>query len=244
MTAAISRNSDDAVAYDARARIWRDWQMPERAFEDARRALQLAPRSAEVHNTMGTIFFALEQPGEARREFTTAISIDPAAAYAANNLCYLAFLSGDTADAEAQCQRAIALVDPQGRRDVGAAIEVVDVKRLDLLDAASRESELTDYCGALGEAGIRVSLFIDPDPLQVESSLAIGVPVVEIHTGGYAEARDPSTRAIELDRIHQAVALGTGLGLQVNAGHGLDYHNVRAIAAIPGILELLSLIHI
>ncbi len=106
------------------------------------------------------------------------------------------------------------------------------------LDVASRESELTDYCGALAEAGIRVSLFIDPDPVQVESALAIGVPVVEIHTGGYAEARDPGTRAIELDRIHQAVALGTGLGLRVNAGHGLDYHNVRAIAAIPGIREL------
>ena len=108
------------------------------------------------------------------------------------------------------------------------------------LDVASRQSELTDYCGALAEAGIRVSLFIDPNPLQVEASLAIGVPVVEIHTGGYAETRDPNTRAIELDRIHQAVALGTGLGLQVNAGHGLDYHKVRAIAAIPGILELNS----
>ncbi len=106
------------------------------------------------------------------------------------------------------------------------------------LDVASRQSELSDYCGALADAGIRVSLFIDPDPLQIESSLAIGVPVVEIHTGGYAEARDPSMRAIELDRIHQAVALGTGLGLQVNAGHGLDYHNVQAIAAIPGIREL------
>ncbi len=131
LTAAIGRNSGDAVAYDARARIWRDWQMPERAFEDARRALQLAPRSAEVHNTMGTIFFALEQPGEARREFTTAISIDPAAAYAANNLCYLAFLSGDTADAEAQCQRAIAL-EPDlaaARQNLALVVAGTDIAR-------------------------------------------------------------------------------------------------------------------
>jgi pyridoxine 5-phosphate synthase len=106
------------------------------------------------------------------------------------------------------------------------------------LDVASRQTELTDYCAGLAEAGIRVSLFINPDPIQVEAALAIGAPVVEIHTGGYADANDPYTRALELDRIYQAVALGTGLGLNVNAGHGLDYHNVQAIAAIPGIREL------
>ena len=106
------------------------------------------------------------------------------------------------------------------------------------LDVASRESELTDYCGALAEAGIRVSLFIDPDPVQVEAALAIGAPVVEIHTGAYAEAPDSASRDLELARISQAVTLGTGLGLHVNAGHGLDYHNVRAIAAIPGVREL------
>jgi len=106
------------------------------------------------------------------------------------------------------------------------------------LDVASRQFELTDYCAALAEAGIRVSLFIDPDPLQVEAALAIGAPVVEIHTGAYAEARDPASRARELERIQQVVALGTGLGLQVNAGHGLNYHNVQAITAIPGIREL------
>jgi pyridoxine 5-phosphate synthase len=106
------------------------------------------------------------------------------------------------------------------------------------LDVASRQAELGDYCALLAEAGIRVSLFIDPDPLQVEAALAIGVPVVEIHTGAYAEARDPASRALELDRIQQAVTLGTGLGLHVNAGHGLEYHNVQAIAAIPGVREL------
>ena len=106
------------------------------------------------------------------------------------------------------------------------------------LDVASHPSELMDYCAAQAEAGIRVSLFIDPEPVQIEAALAIGAPVVEIHTGAYAEARDPASRALERDRIHQAVALGTGLGLHVNAGHGLDYHNVQAIAAIPGIREL------
>jgi pyridoxine 5-phosphate synthase len=106
------------------------------------------------------------------------------------------------------------------------------------LDVASRQAELTNYCAHLAAAGIRVSLFIDPDPLQVEAALAIGAPVVEIHTGAYAEAPDPASRDRELTRIYQAVTLGTGLGLHVNAGHGLDYHNVQAIAAIPGVREL------
>lgn len=106
------------------------------------------------------------------------------------------------------------------------------------LDVVANQASLTGFCSMLGAAGIRVSLFIDPSPAQLEASAAVGAPVVEIHTGHYADAGDRSTRARELARIERAVELGRELGLQVNAGHGLDYHNVKAIARIPGIREL------
>jgi pyridoxine 5-phosphate synthase len=106
------------------------------------------------------------------------------------------------------------------------------------LDAAGNKEALTEFCAPLAEAGVRVSLFIDPESRQLEAARAIGAPVVEIHTGRFADALDGRTRAAELERIRQAVALGTNLGLQVNAGHGLDYHNVKAVAAIPDVREL------
>ena len=106
------------------------------------------------------------------------------------------------------------------------------------LDVAGNVDGLTDYCAALADVGVRVSLFIDAETAQLEAAKAIGAPVVEIHTGHYADARTPTERARELERIVRAVAIGRELGLQVNAGHGLDYHNVHAIAAIEGIREL------
>lgn len=106
------------------------------------------------------------------------------------------------------------------------------------LDAAGNLAQLTDFCAMLMEADVRVSLFIDAEPRQLEAARAIGVPVVEIHTGRYADAQSRGDRAAELERIRRAVALGVELGLQVNAGHGLDYHNVRAVAAIPDVREL------
>ncbi len=106
------------------------------------------------------------------------------------------------------------------------------------LDAAGNLAQLTDFCAMLTEAGVRVSLFIDAEPRQLEAARAIGAPVVEIHTGRYADAQSRGDRAAELERIRRAVALGAELGLQVNAGHGLDYHNVKAIAGIPNVREL------
>ena len=106
------------------------------------------------------------------------------------------------------------------------------------LDVAGHQSALTDFCSMLADAGVRVSLFIDPDPAQLAAARAVGAPVVEIHTGRYADAHAPEQRTLEFERIRRAVALGLELGLQVNAGHGLDYHNVKAVAAIPGIREL------
>ncbi len=106
------------------------------------------------------------------------------------------------------------------------------------LDVVAARGPLQEYCRALAEAGIRVSLFIDAAPAQLDAAAEVGAPVVEIHTGRYADARGRTARAAELERVRQAVAHGRRIGLQVNAGHGLDYHNVSAVAAIEGIREL------
>lgn len=90
----------------------------------------------------------------------------------------------------------------------------------------------------LAEAGSRVSLFIDPDEAPIRAAARMGAPVVELHTGRYAEAHDEAAREAEFARIERAVALGLSLGLRVNAGHGLHYENVQPIAAIEGISEL------
>lgn len=105
------------------------------------------------------------------------------------------------------------------------------------LDVVSQLPSLRDYCSQLADAGIRVSLFIDADRAQLEAAVAVGAPVVEIHTGHYADAVTRERRSEELQRLREAVDYGVELGLQVNAGHGLDYHNVQAVAAIPAIEE-------
>lgn len=106
------------------------------------------------------------------------------------------------------------------------------------LDVAGQKGKIGEACRRLAHAGVRVSLFIDADPQQLEAAKAAGAPVVEIHTGHYANIDNPHQRHDELVRIQQAVEFGLELGLQVNAGHGLHYHNVQAIAALPGISEL------
>jgi pyridoxine 5-phosphate synthase len=106
------------------------------------------------------------------------------------------------------------------------------------LDVASKLDYMIDYCSELKEAGIRVSLFIDADSKQLDAAKESGAPVVEIHTGHYADAADAASRLAELKRIVDAVEYGNSIGLQVNAGHGLDYHNVASIVAIEGIKEL------
>ena len=105
------------------------------------------------------------------------------------------------------------------------------------LDVAGQLQRVREACARLGEAGIRVSLFIDPDERQLEAAVACGAPVVELHTGAYAEA-DGDGRAAELQRVAEAAAFGDRLGLVINAGHGLNYDNVGEIAAIPQIVEL------
>ncbi|QKT02396.1 pyridoxine 5'-phosphate synthase [Ectothiorhodospiraceae bacterium 2226] len=106
------------------------------------------------------------------------------------------------------------------------------------LDVAGQASRIADACARLAEAQVRVSLFIDADPRQVEAAARAGAPVIELHTGHYADAPDPAARARELARLADAVRVGLAAGLQVNAGHGLHYHNVEAVAALPGVQEL------
>ena len=106
------------------------------------------------------------------------------------------------------------------------------------LDVAGQRARIREACARLAAAGVRVSLFIDADPRQVEAAAEVGAPVIEIHTGHYAEARTREARARELARVAEAVRLGREAGLQVNAGHGLSYENVRPVAALPGIAEL------
>lgn len=105
------------------------------------------------------------------------------------------------------------------------------------LDVAGQVDRVGAACGRLSDAGVRVSVFIDPDERQLEAAVACGAPVVELHTGAYAEAYG-GQRADEQQRIVAAAALGDRLGLIVNAGHGLNYDNVGEIAAIPQIVEL------
>ncbi len=105
------------------------------------------------------------------------------------------------------------------------------------LDVAGQIARVGDACKALGAAGIRVSLFIDPDAAQVEAAQRAGAPVIELHTGTYADT-EGAARAREFERVRTAARLAASLGLTVNAGHGLNYHNVQLIAAIPEIVEL------
>ncbi len=105
------------------------------------------------------------------------------------------------------------------------------------LDVVGGRSRIAEACARLAEAGIRVSLFVDPEPEQLAAAVDCAAPVVELHTGAYAEQRGRGA-ADELSRLRAAVETGRRLGLVVNAGHGLNYHNVRPVATIEGIAEL------
>ena len=106
------------------------------------------------------------------------------------------------------------------------------------LDVQGQQERIKNACQRLASMGIRVSLFIDPELAQIDAALQVGAPVIEIHTGHFAEANEESTRQHEYQRIRTAVAHGIACGLQVNAGHGLNYQNVAEIAALPEITEL------
>ena len=109
------------------------------------------------------------------------------------------------------------------------------------LDLATNPARLVDVIGRLDEAGIRVSLFVEPDPAVMEAAARLKAPVVELHTGAYAEATlsgEDGRVASELARLRAASAHGASLGLEIHAGHGLTEENVGPIAAIPEVVEL------
>lgn len=106
------------------------------------------------------------------------------------------------------------------------------------LDVVGGFSRVSAACARLAAAGIEVSLFIDPEPVQIEAAARAGAPKIELHTGRYADAPDAAVRAVELARLRIGAEHGAALGLVVNAGHGLHYHNVQPVAAIAAIREL------
>ena len=106
------------------------------------------------------------------------------------------------------------------------------------LDVAGQADSVARACRRLADAGIRTSLFIDPEPAQLDASAACGAPVVELHTGAYADATARSAQAHELGRIRAAAEYGDRLGLTIHAGHGLHYHNVQPVAVIDTVVEL------
>ena len=105
------------------------------------------------------------------------------------------------------------------------------------LDVLGQSARIGDAVQALGKSGIRVSLFVDPDPEQIEAAHRAGAPVIELHTGAYSDSTGAAL-AREFERLCAAAKFASRLGLIVNAGHGLNYHNVEPIAAIPEIVEL------
>jgi pyridoxine 5-phosphate synthase len=127
-------------------------------------------------------------------------------------------------------------------RTLPADVCLVPEKRTELtteggLDVAGQQSAIREACARLAGAGIRVALFIDPDAAQVVAAARAGATVVELHTGAYAEA-EGADRARELARLADAARRATAAGLVAHAGHGLDYHNVQPVAALPELAEL------
>jgi pyridoxine 5-phosphate synthase len=106
------------------------------------------------------------------------------------------------------------------------------------LDVAGNLKRMQWACDTLNNTGIEVSLFIDPELAQIDAAVEVGASVVELHTGCYADAKNPLQQRDELERLKAAALYAHSAGLQVNAGHGLNFYNVAAICAIPEIIEL------
>ncbi|OSI11448.1 pyridoxine 5'-phosphate synthase [Neisseria zoodegmatis] len=106
------------------------------------------------------------------------------------------------------------------------------------LDVLAQQDKIAEFAKTLTDAGIRVSLFIDADEAQIQAARDVGAPVIELHTGAYADAETPQERQAQLLRIEEGANFGSDLGLVVNAGHGLTIHNVSPIAKILAIHEL------
>lgn len=125
-----------------------------------------------------------------------------------------------------------------------AAVCVVPERREEVtteggLDAHAQKARVGDCVRRLREAGIAVSLFIDPEPRQIETAAEVGAPFIELHTGAFANAwYDPAARAAEFEKLTQAARLADSLGLTVNLGHGINYTNIRDVRGVPHVHEM------
>lgn len=138
-------------------------------------------------------------------------------------------IAADVVEAALEIRPASATVVPERRQ------ELTTEGGLDLLRRADRIARVVRV---FHERGIKVSLFIDPDPRQISAAHELGVRIIELHTGRYAQTHHPEAQADELEALRRAASQGRRLGMVVAAGHGLDYENVSGVAAIPGIEEL------
>lgn len=105
------------------------------------------------------------------------------------------------------------------------------------LEVTTQATRIRDAVRQLNCAGVRVALFIDPDPRQIEAAATTGAPVIELHTGAYAQSSG-AAQATELERLRAGARRGASLGLEIHAGHGLNYHNVKPVAALREVVEL------
>lgn len=186
---AIARAPKDAGLYDLRARIWRDSGVPDAALGDAHRAAYMAPSSAAVMNTLGTVHFALGQQPEAIAAFKKALTLEPSAAWASTNLCYVALLNGDESEALARCSAALAANPSQpGARNnlalIHAAAGRLDDARREFMAAGPVAGNYNmgivflarrDYTLALGafEAALRADPSFDPAFMRAQEARAL-----------------------------------------------------------------------
>lgn len=190
LSAAIALDPSDAVAYEARARIWRDWGFARLGIGDAHRAVYYAPQSAEAENTLGTLLQALGEPADARHAYERALTLDNRAAYVASNLCYLLLAQGEMAGAEAACRRAVAADPASTTAHNNLGLVYATAGRMDDAEAAFLEG-----------GG------------QAWASFNLGL--VYLATGDVARARDRFAEALRHDprldasrvRLRQALAL-------------------------------------
>ena len=122
-------------------------------------------------------------------------------------------------------------------------VTIVPEKREELtteggLNIAADLARYKELTARMHAAGIEISFFIEPDPIQIETAAAIGADIIELHTGSYADAKDESTRNAHLQALMKGGALAHELGMQVTAGHGLGYNNIKSIKEIPGLVEV------
>jgi tetratricopeptide (TPR) repeat protein len=199
-TAALVLDKGDPASYDGLARVWRDWGFPELGMGDARRAIFYAPDSAAAYNTFGTLLQALGLRSDAHRAFERALALDPQAAYAWTNLCYLSFQSADIESALASCRRAIAL-EP-GLNDAHNNLGLVYAANGDLAAAAA------EFSLAGGDAGRQYNIGIVLSASRRYSEAAAAFEAAQMLRPDWTSAAERARQSRR--RAQQPGSLSTG----------------------------------